>query len=109
MPVPGTVPHIIVAQFFIRPLRPSYQENFEDFVWTLQTALSQDDVVWVCSFALNQNADIEQAISGELIDCPFAVALRHAVKQLVVLDEHLVVPRRPPALRDPLHSDTSRR
>jgi len=72
----------------------TWEESFADFVRTLQAALSAQDVVWVCSFALNQNADIEQAIGGELVDCPFAVALRHAVKQLVVLDRGLQVPRR---------------
>lgn len=72
----------------------TWEEEFVDFVRTLTAACDPDDVVWVCSFALDQNANIEQTLCCELTESPFAVALRHAAKQIVVLDKDLQVPRR---------------
>lgn len=51
-------------------------------------------MVWICSLALDQNADIAKLLKGELSKSPFALALQRAAKQLVVLDRDLRVPQR---------------
>jgi len=73
----------------------TWEEPFRHFVGTLEMALRPDDVVWVCSFALDQNADIKKLLdSDDLLRSPFAKALRHAPKLVVTLDEQLKVPER---------------
>ncbi|CAK9116050.1 unnamed protein product [Durusdinium trenchii] len=72
----------------------TWEELFADFVASLESALDPDDVVWVCSLALDQNADIGKLLNVELSKSPFALALKRASKQLVVLDRALKVPRR---------------
>jgi len=62
----------------------SWAERFEDFIATL-SKLGTDNVVWVCSFALNQNGNIAGAL--ESIDrSPFAVAMHSATRVLVMAD-----------------------
>lgn len=72
----------------------TWEELFADFVGSLEHALDAEDVVWVCSLALDQNADIGKLLNVELSKSPFALALQRASKQLVVLDRDLKVPRR---------------
>jgi len=57
--------------------------------------LEPDDVVWVCSFALDQNGDIKESLrTKDLMMCPFARALSHANKLVVIVDDNLTVPER---------------
>lgn len=73
----------------------TWEEHFDNFVGTLEMALKPEEVVWVCSCALDQNADIKQLLDSEdLLRSPFAMALRHAPKLVVTLDEELRVPER---------------
>jgi len=73
----------------------TWEERFDQFVGTLEMALRPEEVVWVCSFALDQNADISKLLdSDDLLCSPFAKALRHAPKLMVTLDEELKVPER---------------
>lgn len=72
----------------------TWEELFSDFVGSLEAALSPENVVWVCSLALNQNANITEMLDVELLKSPFAVALRRASRQLVLLDRDLKVPTR---------------
>jgi len=100
---PRTKPH---GCSFARMLNPegleittfvthTWEERFDHFVGTLEMALSPEEVVWVCSCALDQNADIKQLLdSDDLLLSPFAKALRHAPKLVVTLDEDLKVPER---------------
>jgi len=68
---------------------------FREFVGTLVNALQKLDVVWICSLAVNQNSDIASLLGDEdLNKSPFAVALKQAEKQVVVLDTKLEVPDR---------------
>jgi hypothetical protein len=100
---PRTKPH---GCSFARMLNPegleitafvthTWEERFDHFVGTLEMALGPKEVVWVCSCALDQNADIKQLLdSDDLLLSPFAKALRHAPKLVVTLDEELKVPER---------------
>jgi hypothetical protein len=73
----------------------TWNEAFSNFVGTLQTALEPDDAVWACSFALDQNGDIKEMLRTEdLLMCPFARALSHVNKLVVIVDENLIVPER---------------
>mmetsp|Transcript_43851 Transcript_43851/g.115716 ORF Transcript_43851/g.115716 Transcript_43851/m.115716 type:complete len:551 (+) Transcript_43851:192-1844(+) len=72
----------------------SWSEKFSDFVSTLAAALNKEVVVWVCSFALNQNASISDTLGKSMSECPFYVALKQATMQVVVLDSGLEVPMR---------------
>mmetsp|Transcript_54526 Transcript_54526/g.137644 ORF Transcript_54526/g.137644 Transcript_54526/m.137644 type:complete len:699 (+) Transcript_54526:115-2211(+) len=73
----------------------TWEERFDQFVGTLEMALKPEEVVWVCSCALDQNADIKELLdSDDLLRSPFAQALRHAPKLVVTLDEALKVPER---------------
>lgn len=73
----------------------TWEEPFDHFVGTLQMALRPEEVVWVCSFALDQNADIKKLLdTDDLLRSPFAKALRHAPKLIVCLDEQMKVPER---------------
>lgn len=73
----------------------SWNEIFSDFVGTLRMAIEPEKVVWVCSFALNQNACISSMLdSDDLLQSPFALALRQAPRLVVVLDPELGVPLR---------------
>ncbi|CAJ1362286.1 unnamed protein product [Effrenium voratum] len=71
----------------------TWEEAFADFVSSLERALSPDDVVWVCSFALDQNADIGHLLNVELLKSPFALALRRASKQLGLASSSAVMVR----------------
>jgi len=73
----------------------TWEEPFGQFIGTLKMALNPDDVVWVCSFALNQNGDIKNMLdSDDLLKSPFAKALRCAPKLVVTLDGECKVPER---------------
>jgi len=67
----------------------AWDEEFSRFVHTLKMSLDPDDVVWVCSFAIDQNADISEILNVELDDCPFAQALQCAEKHVVIVDSEL--------------------
>eukprot|EP00928_Gymnodinium_smaydae_P079231 TRINITY_DN6320_c1_g2_i1.p1 TRINITY_DN6320_c1_g2~~TRINITY_DN6320_c1_g2_i1.p1 ORF type:complete len:1060 (+),score=156.28 TRINITY_DN6320_c1_g2_i1:62-3241(+) len=68
----------------------TWGENFREFVGTLSMALDPSDVVWICSLALDQNSNVESILNvPSLNDCPFAVALKQASKQVVALDHGL--------------------
>eukprot|EP00933_Yihiella_yeosuensis_P074109 TRINITY_DN8293_c0_g5_i1.p1 TRINITY_DN8293_c0_g5~~TRINITY_DN8293_c0_g5_i1.p1 ORF type:complete len:766 (+),score=187.57 TRINITY_DN8293_c0_g5_i1:29-2299(+) len=75
----------------------TWDENFKDFINTLRMALDPEDVVWVCSFALDQNntAGIKSMLAkSDLDQCPFALALSNAPKLVVTMDAELKVPTR---------------
>ena len=63
----------------------TWNERFEDFASTLHRSLDADTVVWVCSFALNQNGNIAEAL-GDFESCPFAAAMKAAKRVLVASD-----------------------
>eukprot|EP00403_Amphidinium_massartii_P010684 CAMPEP_0178431568 /NCGR_PEP_ID=MMETSP0689_2-20121128/31921_1 /TAXON_ID=160604 /ORGANISM="Amphidinium massartii, Strain CS-259" /LENGTH=758 /DNA_ID=CAMNT_0020053497 /DNA_START=61 /DNA_END=2333 /DNA_ORIENTATION=- len=67
----------------------AWDEEFSRFVQTLNMALDPDDIVWVCSFALDQNSDIGEILNVDLDDCPFAQALQCAEKHVVIVDSDL--------------------
>eukprot|EP00403_Amphidinium_massartii_P017023 CAMPEP_0178413300 /NCGR_PEP_ID=MMETSP0689_2-20121128/22457_1 /TAXON_ID=160604 /ORGANISM="Amphidinium massartii, Strain CS-259" /LENGTH=331 /DNA_ID=CAMNT_0020034569 /DNA_START=22 /DNA_END=1014 /DNA_ORIENTATION=- len=67
----------------------TWEEDFRDFVDTLEMALEMDEVVWICSLALDQNADIEEMLSVDIDECPFAKALAAAEKHVIVVDSAL--------------------
>mmetsp|Transcript_43347 Transcript_43347/g.114668 ORF Transcript_43347/g.114668 Transcript_43347/m.114668 type:complete len:495 (+) Transcript_43347:88-1572(+) len=80
-----------------KPLQPTvfvshcWNERFPDFVATLTNHLPPSTVVWICSFALPQNMDINSLIGlGELKQSPFAQALLHAQRLFLVVDERLL-------------------
>lgn len=56
-----------------------------DFQSTLHNNLDPDQVAWVCSFAIWQHGDIAGALNS-LETCPFAVAMMHADRVMVVTD-----------------------
>lgn len=79
------------------PLKPTvfvshcWGEKFPDFVRTVTNHLPRDTVVWICSFALPQNLDINLLIGqGELCESPFHQALLQASRLFLVLDERLL-------------------
>jgi len=73
----------------------SWNELFREFTHTLRNALDFDqDVMWVCSFALNQHRDIASMLDVELMESPFAVALRQTSKMVVALESKLDAPNR---------------
>lgn len=72
-------------------------EDFDDFVDTLLMALSREEAVFVCSFALYQNEDeaISAMLGVEVLDdTPFGVALHGSRRLVVVVDRDLEVPTR---------------
>jgi ankyrin repeat protein len=71
------------AQAFISH---NWEELFEDFVKTALAALDRDDLVWICSFLINQNADIGKALGTDLNQVPFARALRRADRVINFMD-----------------------
>jgi len=76
-----------------RPLKVSafvthlWSEDFNDFVDTLQIALDREEVVYVSSFSLDQNADRQSIVSTER--CAFAAAIRAAEKFIIIADKSL--------------------
>jgi len=73
----------------------TWEEPFDHFTGTLEMALNPNEVVWICSIALDQNADIKKALDSEdLLQSPFAKALRFAPKLIVAMDAQLQVPER---------------
>lgn len=64
----------------------SWNHPFGDFVSTLLDALDQADSVWVCSFALDQNADITEELGSNVLRSPFATALKAANEVILVFD-----------------------
>lgn len=69
----------------------TWEELFDNFVTTVQSALDPQETVFVCSFALDQNIDIKAThlANDDLSESPFAQALMHAKTHLVVIDEEL--------------------
>jgi len=65
-----------------------------EFIGTLAMALKPDESVWVCTFAMAQNADIEAILGNDPSHSPFAQALRAAKKHIVLLDSEMDVPDR---------------
>lgn len=63
----------------------TWSEKFRDFVTTLRDSLENDTVVWVCSFAIDQHADIAGSLAN-VESCPFAVAMSAATRVLVAAD-----------------------
>lgn len=64
----------------------NWEELFEDFVATALNALHRDDLVWVCSFLIDQNADIGKTLGTDLREVPFARALRRADRVINFMD-----------------------
>lgn len=69
-------------------------EDFNDLVSTLRAALRDNDVGWICSFALNQNVDLKEQFHMSLEQCPFAVALRSASRVILSCGTNAHVPKR---------------
>eukprot|EP00928_Gymnodinium_smaydae_P014689 TRINITY_DN15406_c0_g1_i3.p1 TRINITY_DN15406_c0_g1~~TRINITY_DN15406_c0_g1_i3.p1 ORF type:complete len:900 (-),score=151.35 TRINITY_DN15406_c0_g1_i3:27-2726(-) len=84
-------PHGCKANIFVTH---SWNECFNEFISTLQTALDATDVAWICSFALPQNDDLSVVLGQNVSDSPFALALRQASKLVVALETQLDVPNR---------------
>eukprot|EP00927_Polykrikos_kofoidii_P065864 TRINITY_DN61583_c0_g1_i1.p1 TRINITY_DN61583_c0_g1~~TRINITY_DN61583_c0_g1_i1.p1 ORF type:complete len:700 (-),score=91.10 TRINITY_DN61583_c0_g1_i1:57-2120(-) len=64
----------------------NWREHFADFVRTAKGAMSEQTVVWVCAFAINQNSDISDALGTDLTTVPFARALKAAARVIVFMD-----------------------
>ena len=47
------------------------------------------NIVWICSFALDQNADIGPQLGQGLEECPFALALKQANAVILLIDENV--------------------
>ena len=45
--------------------------------------------MWICSFALDQNADIGPQLGQGLEECPFALALKQANAVILLIDENV--------------------
>lgn len=63
-----------------------WNHTFGDFVSTLRDALEQEDAVWICSFALDQNSDITAELGSDVQKSPFAVALKESSEVILVID-----------------------
>lgn len=70
----GTPPDMKAHAF----ISHNWEELFDDFVTTALNALDRDSLIWVCSFLINQNADIGKALGTDLREVPFARALKRA-------------------------------
>lgn len=74
----------------------SWAEQFLTFVANLETGshktqrpLRKDDVAWVCTFGVNQNADIAGELGDSPQESPFAVVLRSALEVVIVFNDHV--------------------
>mmetsp|Transcript_42311 Transcript_42311/g.122335 ORF Transcript_42311/g.122335 Transcript_42311/m.122335 type:complete len:812 (+) Transcript_42311:79-2514(+) len=67
-----------------------WNHDFGRFIRAIST-LGPDTVVWVCSFALPQNIDINQVVGTRIMHSPFAEALSSADKVCLVVDEQVEV------------------
>ena len=47
------------------------------------------NIVWICSFALDQNADIGPQLGQGLEECPFALALKQANAVILLINENV--------------------
>lgn len=63
----------------------NWAEQFEDFVRTAELVGSVE-WVWVCAFAIDQNASVGTTLSTKLDDTPFARALRSSERVVVFMD-----------------------
>merc|ERR1719491_1396128 len=69
----------------------SWSGRFEDFVETLKRNLLPEAVVFICSFALPQNVDLNAILSTDLLQTPFAIAHQVAEEVCLVIDESIDV------------------
>jgi len=84
----------------------AWSESFPDFVTTLKQALDEEEVLWICAFAMNQHSLGRRIANGtdtfkaaywnepELSACPFAMALARVEKLVVAVGDGVDVPRR---------------
>lgn len=69
----------------------SWSGRYEDFVATLARNLLPDTVVFICSFALPQNLDVDPILGVDLETTPFAEAHNIAEEALLVIDNSIDV------------------
>mmetsp|Transcript_83676 Transcript_83676/g.157530 ORF Transcript_83676/g.157530 Transcript_83676/m.157530 type:complete len:349 (+) Transcript_83676:108-1154(+) len=69
----------------------SWTGRFEDFVGTLSRKMLPETVVFICSFALPQNLDLNAMLGTDLESTPFALAHELACEVCLVIDESVDV------------------
>lgn len=72
----------------------SWAEGFLAFVANLESGaggsqrpLRKDDVAWICTFAVNQNANISEELGSNPEESPFAKVMREALEVVVVFND----------------------
>eukprot|EP00928_Gymnodinium_smaydae_P021755 TRINITY_DN18523_c1_g1_i1.p1 TRINITY_DN18523_c1_g1~~TRINITY_DN18523_c1_g1_i1.p1 ORF type:complete len:1000 (+),score=95.95 TRINITY_DN18523_c1_g1_i1:43-3042(+) len=73
----------LIAEVFVSH---NWQELFDDFVQTASGIANDETLLWICAFAINQNANIGEELGSCLEDVPFARALRAAQRVVVFMD-----------------------
>eukprot|EP00747_Dinoflagellata_sp_TGD_P086936 gnl/TRDRNA2_/TRDRNA2_163474_c0_seq2.p1 gnl/TRDRNA2_/TRDRNA2_163474_c0~~gnl/TRDRNA2_/TRDRNA2_163474_c0_seq2.p1 ORF type:complete len:577 (+),score=121.47 gnl/TRDRNA2_/TRDRNA2_163474_c0_seq2:188-1918(+) len=84
-------PEGLAARVFISH---TWSGCFDEMVRILSYALHPEDTVWICSFAIDQWADVQGALNQDLTQSPFARALADAQVHLIVVDEGFDVLKR---------------